>query len=434
VTAEEAVGLATSLLKSGQLSPAAEIYRRVLAVMPDEANAHHFLGLALYLLGDVREGVDHIRRAIDIFPGYADAHNNLGNILRQQGLLDDAAQAYERALALRPDDADMLNNVGTILRARGRTEEALAMYQRALERSPDHADALHNLGNALLALDRDDAAIEAYRRALLLRPYHGASYNNLGTALHCVGRVSEAAELYKRWVELDPENPEAHHMLAACTGADVPSRASDGYVRRVFDRFAYSFDEVLERLEYKAPALVASAVGDIFRSPGATLDILDAGSGTGWVGPLLRPYARRLVGVDLSEKMLAFSRARNVYDELVLAELTEYLSRRKEDFDLIASVDTFCYFGDLSAVLRGAARACRAGGHLVFTVESLASDEAVRDFRLNPHGRYSHGESYVRRVLDDANFDATAVTSAVLRHEMKRPVAGLVVSARRRPA
>ena len=36
-----------------------------------------------------------------------------------------------------------------------------------------------------------------------------------------------------------------------------------------------------------------------------SLDVLDAGCGTGLCGPLVAPYARRLVGVDLSEAMLA---------------------------------------------------------------------------------------------------------------------------------
>ena len=36
--------------------------------------------------------------------------------------------------------------------------------------------------------------------------------------------------------------------------------------------------------------------------------ILDAGCGTGLCGPLLRPLAARLVGVDLSEKMVELAR------------------------------------------------------------------------------------------------------------------------------
>jgi predicted TPR repeat methyltransferase len=55
------------------------------------------------------------------------------------------------------------------------------------------------------------------------------------------------------------------------------------------------------------------------------LDVLDAGCGTGLCGAIVAPYARRLVGVDLSEGMLVHATSKNVYDSLIKAELTEYL-------------------------------------------------------------------------------------------------------------
>ena len=92
------------------------------------------------------------------------------------------------------------------------------------------------------------------------------------------------------------------------------------------------------------------------------LDVLDAGCGTGLCGPLLAPYARRLVGVDLSERMLDQARARDVYDELVKGELTEYLAASAGTFDAIVSADTLVYFGPLEAVAEAAERALRPGG------------------------------------------------------------------------
>ena len=51
--------------------------------------------------------------------------------------------------------------------------------------------------------------------------------------------------------------------------------------------------------------------------PSKQLDVLDAGCGTGLCGPLLAPYARRLIGVDLSEGMLALAKEKHVYDALI---------------------------------------------------------------------------------------------------------------------
>ena len=64
-------------------------------------------------------------------------------------------------------------------------------------------------------------------------------------------------------------------------------------------------------------------------------NILDVGCGTGLCGALLSPYARRLVGVDLSDRMLDQARERNIYDELVKGELTAYLDGCRDAYDVI---------------------------------------------------------------------------------------------------
>ena len=101
-------------------------------------------------------------------------------------------------------------------------------------------------------------------------------------------------------------------MLAACSGHDVPPRASDAFVEKTFDSFAASFDSKLAKLQYRAPALVAEMLADSDLEASKTLDVLDAGCGTGLCGPLIAPYARRLVGVDLSARMLAQAQARRL--------------------------------------------------------------------------------------------------------------------------
>ena len=47
-------------------------------------------------------------------------------------------------------------------------------------------------------------------------------------------------------------------MLAACTGREVPERASDDYIEATFDSFAASFESKLAKLSYRAPALIAA--------------------------------------------------------------------------------------------------------------------------------------------------------------------------------
>ena len=75
-----------------------------------------------------------------------------------------------------------------------------------------------------------------------------------------LGFVQAAAQAFRQWLLDEPDNPKARHHLAACTGENVPARAPDDYVETSFDQYADYFDSDLQRLEYRAPNLVAQAL------------------------------------------------------------------------------------------------------------------------------------------------------------------------------
>ncbi|HYS17259.1 MAG TPA: tetratricopeptide repeat protein [Candidatus Binatia bacterium] len=426
----DAMALARELQKEDRLEAADELYRRILALAPDDPDALHFRGVVAFQLGRLAEAESLIRRAVEVAPSYSDAHNNLGNVLQHQKRAEEAVPCYERAIELQPGLADAHNNLGNALQQQKRHEEAVGLYERAIALRPEMADAHLNLGKALEALDRMSEALTAYRQAVLLRPFHFDSYRRLGSALYGWGRIDEAADVYRKWLSLEPENPLAQHLLAACTGYQVPARASDACVRNIFEGFADSFDQILEKLEYRAPALVAQAAADVLGTPEARLDILDAGCGTGLCAEHFKPFARRLVGVDLSVEMLKRAAMRKLYDELILGELTAFVGAVPAAWDHVVSADTLVYFGDLAPVMAAAQRGLRPGGHLVFTLER--TDEGLpQGFKINPHGRYSHTETYVRQVLAAARLEPRQIARVHLRLELKKPVEGLLVVASR---
>ena len=426
----DAMALAEKLRTEERLEAADELYRRILTVVPDYPDALHFRGVVAFQLGRVQDAERLIRRAVELVPDYADAHSNLGNVLQHQKRAEEAMTCYERALALQPDLADAHNNLGNVLQQQKRYEEAVSRYERAIALRPDMGDAYFNLGKALEALDRMAEALTAFQRAVQLRPFHFESYRRLGMMLYAWGRIDEAADVYRTWISLDPGSPVAHHLLAACTGHLVPPRASDECVRGMFDVFAESFDQVLERLQYRAPALVAQAAADVLGAPEARLDILDAGCGTGLCAESFKPFARRLVGVDLSVEMLKRAALRRLYDDLFVGELTAFVGAVPDAWDHVVSADTLVYFGDLMPVMAAARRGLRPGGHLVFTLE-LSGENPPEGFKINPHGRYSHTEAYVRRVVTEAGLEPRQIARAHLRLELNKPVDGLLVVAAR---
>jgi predicted TPR repeat methyltransferase len=416
--------------QEGQPEEAAKIYREILSSSPDHIDALHFLGVAEHQLGRSERALEHINRALEQMPDHPDALNNRGNILKKAGRLDEAERDYRRALELRPCDANTRNNLGTIQRERGDLEGAIATYREVIAAKPDHVPAWQNLGNTLGDLNRLPEALDAHYEAMRLAPQSADSYRYLGRILYAEGRLEEATDIYRRWLAIFPDDPRAQHFAAACTGESVPSRASDAYVRAEFEGFASTFDGTLARLEYQAPKLVADEVARLYGQAEPRLAVLDAGCGTGLCGPLLRPRASFMAGIDLSDAMIELARKRSVYDALVVAELTTYLREHASTSDLIVSADTLVYFGDLGDVAAAAAKSLRPGGALVFTVERARPEDAPGGYRINPHGRYSHTSDYLLRVLARSGFVAPSLREVHLRKEAGLWVEGWLVSAR----
>lgn len=406
-------------------------YRDVLAVDPGHPDALHFLGVLRHEQGQGEAAIELIGRALERAPRHADIHNNLGNIHKGRGDAPAAESCYRRALAFQPSHIQALGNLAVVLEMQGRLDDAFNAYGLLLTAAPGYAHGYYLLGlflrNHARGPDHARQSVACLRRAFELEPRNLRALSALGGVLYMLGEHAEARSVYSDWLERDPESALARHMLAACGGAEIPERAGDTYVRQLFDAFASSFDEqLLHNLDYRAPQLLCDAL--TAKLAGRTaLDVLDAGCGTGLCAPLMRGWARRLEGVDLSKGMLEQARRRGGYDALVEAELTAHLEASPAAFDVVASADTLVYFGDLHRVSAAAFAALRTGGLFGFSVEAL--DGA--GFDLGPSGRYRHGRDHVAASLTAAGFIDVDVASQALRNESGAPVQGWVVTARR---
>jgi len=290
----------------------------------------------------------------------------------------------------------------------------------------------------------DFAQAERLLRRLIERdPQARHAYELLGKLLYRDSRCDEAAAVYRQWLAALPADPVATHLVAA-TGRErvvpTPQRASDTFVADVFDRAAPEFDTALASLGYQAPGLLSERVQKIPRPTGVQWNALDLGCGTGLCGLLLRPLVTRLVGVDLSQAMLARAQARGCYDQLFRAEISSFMCNHGGQFDLITAADVLCYFGALESVLSAAYECLRPGGWMIFSVEESAgvgeTGEAGRTadnagFALLEHGRYAHTAAYIESALSLAGFRETAFSRNMLRFERGAPVDGLIVSASR---
>ena len=460
------VGLALAQLLCGLGRPAeAELeFRRIIAVQPRDAAVHFSLASALQTQGKLEEAEDSYRAALEYRPGHAPTLVNLGTVLQGQGRLNDAAAVHRQALKAEPDFAPAHVNLGAVLQAQGKMMEAVKHYRKALTLNPTSAQVLFNLGTAVQTVGWLDEAVRCYQDALRLAPAYAEAANNLGLALEAKGHLHEAAASFaeacrlqplrsqfhnalgcclyalgrrdsegcrdraRQWLAAHPEQPIARHMACALLAEDPPpDQPPAGYVRALFEGFASSFEHELLSIGYCGPQLTAAAFARLIRVPKGDLAVLDAGCGTGLCGPVLRPYARTLTGIDISASMLDHARSRGLYDILQEAELTVWLKDHSCAFDLIAAADVLCYFGDLGPVLGWLAGALKPGGALTFTVEQASRPDLSHV--LAPHGRYFHGERVLRALLAAHGLGIAHLFTTNLRYENSQPSPHLVVLA-----
>jgi Tetratricopeptide repeat len=145
-TIDETLAQGWQLHRQGQISQAEHVYRQVLAVEPQSANAWCYLGMALH----------------------------------DQERFDDALFAYEQALSLNPQLPVAYQNLGKTLDRLRRFDEAIACFDQATRLVPDYLNAYKNKARALFFKGDLPAAEAAHRQALAIAPDDAETHMNLG--------------------------------------------------------------------------------------------------------------------------------------------------------------------------------------------------------------------------------------------------------------
>jgi predicted TPR repeat methyltransferase len=409
--------------------------------------------------GDAEAAVVALRQANAAGLDSAEVHHQLGLALLGAGMYDDAVASFLDSLERNHDNAEALYHAALAYRGKGDAAAVRKSLNKALEVDPNYARAWHALATLDAEAGNYDIAAALFRKAIKARPDYPAAYQGLGRALQQSGRQREALGAFSQAVRASHQQAmrgeragagssgpvkvplpvaleqlekrlteefalEAHHALAAIADVFPPTKIPADKVAKLFDKYADKFDEHLRgQLEYCVPELIVDAVAAI--RPEELMDVLDLGCGTGLCGPLLRPMAQRLCGVDLSPAMIEKARERDVYDQLEVGDLVEVLSKVEPGtFDLLVAADVLIYLGDLAPVFEGAAHALRAEGLFAFTLEAGGGDRYHLQKRTL---RFTHSEAYVRRVSSLYGFVVESLEPTVLRMEAGHPVPGYLI-------
>lgn len=377
--------VARALESAEALEDAVGWWGRGVEGAPDAALGWRGLGLALLRVDRYRAAARALQQAAERLPDDPEPLLLRGLALEADGQYPAARRAYLEADYLDPLDLDVaLRLAGVSLRLR-RYRDALAALLHAAALAPDAPELQQRLRDLSQRHRRLVPAAEA------LHAQRDADANRwCNAALRAEGRGDRGQAIWalEKALQGDPDHPTARHLHAAYTGAAVDG-PPPGYVAGLFDQYADHFEShLVEELGYQLPGALAA----LARRDGVSLRrVLDLGCGTGLLGPHVRPPAERLVGVDLSERMLSLARGVGLYDALLQVDATTHLQTTAETYDAIFAAEVFIYVGALDALLPAAAARLSPEGSLLVSLESLSGS----GFRLRDNGRFAHSRAYL---------------------------------------
>jgi ubiquinone/menaquinone biosynthesis C-methylase UbiE len=194
-----------------------------------------------------------------------------------------------------------------------------------------------------------------------------------------------------------------------------------------FDRIAPSYDSWAggqhERVAVRLADVAAPQKGE---------QVLDVGTGTGLVAHLVAPRVSpgSVIGIDLSDNMLALARSKKSRNVQFLGMAAERLIFKPETFDLVTMGEALAYVSDPTDALSEAHRVLRTGGRLAVSNQRRSLSTRAQDLffqGLAPLARrhylslprYSSERSrfgepkVLPNLLDGAGFEMTRITEMV---------------------
>lgn len=447
---------------AGETHAAVEALDEAVTLAPEDGAAWLDLGFARRAAGLPREALEAFERAAELTPQAARVWLALGLAAKELGAAARAEAALEQAAALDPDLDDAAYALGLICFEARRYAEAALRWRPLAARGYRAAGLALGLGQCQFFLGEFGAAAQSLAAHLKAAPDDGtiarrlalvafldgairggpeggeAAYARAGGAaplkgvarsavalLSAYGYTETALAVARAYLADEADDPVLRYHLAALC-AEPTERAPAEYVAAYFDRFAETFDEqMFEVLHYCGPRKLSELVVATGLPGGRTLDL---GCGTGAAGPLLRPRATRLSGVDLSQNMLAKAAARGLYDELAQADMIDYLAERRAAFDLVFAADSLIYFGDLEPIIAVLAQALAPGGGLALTLEMTSK----APYELTSSGRFAHAPRALIALAAAHGLGLRASRRAFLRLEAHRRVYGALIVLERR--
>lgn len=218
------LALAHSLLWSKQYSKVLDVYKEILTLDPDSAEADMLAGEALDELNDGSGAVDMFRKAVKAKPNEPEVHFGLGYLLWSQKQYPDAIKEFQAELANDPSHAQSMLYIADAYIQMNQYADAAPLLEKTAKLDPSLGLAHLDLGILAANDGRNEDALREFLAAEKLIPNDVNVHWRLGRLYRALGKKEEAKaeldkassitksadqELYKKMSGAQPKLPAA---------------------------------------------------------------------------------------------------------------------------------------------------------------------------------------------------------------------------------
>jgi tetratricopeptide (TPR) repeat protein len=213
------------LVESGNYALAIESLRVATTLLPTNAYAWNYLGLACQYSEKPVEADRAYRLALKYDPDLTEVHFNLGCLWLAQNSLEAAKSEFTAFVLHRENSVEGFIMLGaaqlrsvrpTPPQARARDLDlAEASFSRALQLRPQSPEALNGRGVARVQRARLNEGIQDFRAALNIRSNYPAALLNLAVASQQMRDRQVALQAYRQYMALQPAPEQSEVVRAA---------------------------------------------------------------------------------------------------------------------------------------------------------------------------------------------------------------------------
>ena len=210
-------------LQKDRTRHAAEVLSELVAVTPDDADAHYYLGVALAKEHQKSAAIAAFQRALEKSPAFAEVYWALALLHNERG------DGYEKALTTVEEGLQLAGQsgyghfvLGFVFCSRGDNENAKTALLKAIELDPSLAHAHYYLALVYLRLQDDPQATAAMEQTIAADPGYTSAYYSLGTLYARTGRVDEGARMIELFQQLSSATMDEDHYRRLLYRQAVP--------------------------------------------------------------------------------------------------------------------------------------------------------------------------------------------------------------------